>query len=100
MSNIIVMAFSPRNIVGYFLKKGLQRGGHAHPRTSPLATPLKLQLRATKIALSCCDKNRPCKRALNGPLGNDFVDNCFLFYFEDETIFEQIIQKTAKGIGR
>ena len=28
MSNIIVMAFSPRNIVGFFLiKKGLQRGG-------------------------------------------------------------------------
>ena len=27
MSNIIVMAFSPRNIVGCLLKKGLQRGG-------------------------------------------------------------------------
>ena len=26
MSNIIVMAFSPRNIVGCLLKKGLQRG--------------------------------------------------------------------------
>ena len=26
-SNIFVMAFSPRNIVGCFLKKGLQRGG-------------------------------------------------------------------------
>ena len=38
MSNIIVMAFSPRNIVGCFLKKkGLQRGegGHGHPRTPP-----------------------------------------------------------------
>ena len=33
VSNIIVMAFSPRNIVGCFLKKGLQRGGHGHPRT-------------------------------------------------------------------
>ena len=42
MSNIIVMAFSPRNIIGCFLKKGLQRGGgggHGHSRT-PLATPL------------------------------------------------------------
>ena len=27
MSNIIVMAFSPRNIVGCFLKKGLAKGG-------------------------------------------------------------------------
>ena len=39
VSNIIVMAFLPRNIVGCLLKKGLQRGGHGHPRT-PLATPL------------------------------------------------------------
>ena len=40
MSNIIVMAFSPRNIVGYsVLKNGLQRRGHRHPR-NPLATPL------------------------------------------------------------
>ena len=27
MSNIIVMVFSPQNIVGGLLKKGLQRGG-------------------------------------------------------------------------
>ena len=27
MSNIIFMAFSPRNILGCLLKKGLQRGG-------------------------------------------------------------------------
>ena len=33
--NNIVMAFSPRNIVGCLLKKGLQRGGHGHPRTPP-----------------------------------------------------------------
>ena len=39
VSNIIVMVFSPRNIVGCLLKKGFQRGGHRHPRT-PLATPL------------------------------------------------------------
>ena len=38
-SNNIVMAFSPRNIIGCLLKKGLQMGGHGHPRT-PLATPL------------------------------------------------------------
>ena len=37
-SNIIVMAFSPRNIVGCFLTKA-GGGGHGHPRT-PLATPL------------------------------------------------------------
>ena len=35
VSNIIVMAFSPWNIVGCLLKKGLQRGGHGHPRTPP-----------------------------------------------------------------
>ena len=38
VSNIIVMAFSPRNIIGCFLKKGLQGGGggHEHPRTPSL----------------------------------------------------------------
>ena len=39
----IVMAFSPRKIIGCFLKikgyKGVGWGGHGHPRT-PLATPL------------------------------------------------------------
>ena len=35
MSNIIVKAFSPRNIVGCLLKKGLQREVHRHPRTPP-----------------------------------------------------------------
>ena len=44
VSNIIVMAFSPRNIVGCLLKKGLQRGwgggvGSRAPQ-APLATPL------------------------------------------------------------
>ena len=38
-SNNIVMAFSPRNIVGCLLKKRLTKGGHGHLRT-PLATPL------------------------------------------------------------
>ena len=40
MSNIIVLAFSPRNVVGCLLKEGLQRGVTGTPRT-PLATPLK-----------------------------------------------------------
>ena len=41
VSNIIVMAFSPRNIVGCLLKKRLTKGGgHGLPRT-PLATPLQ-----------------------------------------------------------
>ena len=34
-SNIIAMAFSPRNIVGCLLKKKLTKGGHGHPRTPP-----------------------------------------------------------------
>ena len=34
-SNNIIMAFSPRYIVGCFLKKRLTEGGHGHPRTSP-----------------------------------------------------------------
>ena len=35
------MAFSPP-VVGCLVKKGLQRGGHGHPRT-PLATPMQMQ---------------------------------------------------------
>ena len=41
-SNNIVMAFSPRSIVGCLLKRSLTKGGgggHGHPRT-PLATPM------------------------------------------------------------
>ena len=45
MSNIIVMAFSPRNIVGCLLKKGLQKD-HRHPRTPP------------RYALEDCHKER------------------------------------------
>ena len=42
MSNIIVMAFSPRNIVGCLLKKRLTKGGGGSraPQDPPLATPL------------------------------------------------------------
>ena len=35
VSNIIVMAFSPRNIIGCFLKKGLQRGGGSRAPQDP-----------------------------------------------------------------
>ena len=35
VSNIIVLAFSPRNIVGCLLKKRLTKGGHGQPRTPP-----------------------------------------------------------------
>ena len=35
VSNIIVMAFSPRNFVGCLLKKRLTKGGHGHHRTPP-----------------------------------------------------------------
>ena len=34
-SNIIVMAFSPRNIVGCFLKKRLSKGGSQAPQDPP-----------------------------------------------------------------
>ena len=62
MSNIIVIAFSPWNIVGCLLKKGLQRGGHGHPRT-PLVTPLVvmicLLLRLLKSFISKCTFQSP-----------------------------------------
>ena len=35
VSHIIVMAFSPRNIIGCLLKKGLQRGGSRAPQDPP-----------------------------------------------------------------
>ena len=45
MSNIIVMAFSPRNIIGCFLKKRLTKRGRGSraPQEFPLATPLYLR---------------------------------------------------------
>ena len=54
MLNIIVMAFSPRNIVGCLLKKRLTKGGHGHPRTPPpsLATPLLETFSVTKKCLN------------------------------------------------
>ena len=41
VSNIIVMAFSPRNIIGCFIKKSLTKGGSRAPK-DPLATPLTI----------------------------------------------------------
>ena len=40
MSNIIVMAFTPRNIVGCLLKKRLTKGESRAPQDPHLATPL------------------------------------------------------------
>ena len=39
VSNIIVMAFSPRNIVGCFLKKSLTKGGSRAPQDPPSLRP-------------------------------------------------------------
>ena len=39
-SNNIVMAFSPRNIVGCLLKKGLQRGRSRAPHDPPSYAPV------------------------------------------------------------
>ena len=44
------MAFSPP-VLSYLVKKGLQKGGHGHPRT-PLATPL--QSLGTQITMLIC----------------------------------------------
>ena len=33
---------SPQNIVGCLLKKGLQRGGHGHPRIPPSLRPCSI----------------------------------------------------------
>ena len=41
VSNIIVMAFLPRNVVGCLLKKRLTKWGHGRPRTHP--PPLSLR---------------------------------------------------------
>ena len=38
----IVMAVSPP-VVGCLVKKGLQKRGHGHPRTPPLATPMLVE---------------------------------------------------------
>ena len=55
MSNIIVMAFSPRTIVGCLLKKRLTKGGggHGHPRTLPsYALGMSLTMNNTNSTLN------------------------------------------------
>ena len=55
MSNIIVMAFSPRNIIGCFLKKRLTKGGGGSraPQDPPrYALEGLTRLSSTKILLS------------------------------------------------
>ena len=50
MSNNMVMAFSPRNIVGCFLKKRLTKGGGITGTSGPpLATPLTGQFHCTLL---------------------------------------------------
>ena len=46
MSNIIVMAFSPRNIMRCFLKKTLTKGGSRTPQDPP---PLTTALQSGKV---------------------------------------------------
>ena len=55
-SNNIVMAFSPRNIVGCLLIKGLQRGGHGHPRT-PLSYALALWYVTVSVSVTVAKVN-------------------------------------------
>ena len=57
MSNIIVIAFSPRIIVGCFLKKGLQRGVHGHPRIPPRYT-----LATTKVMVLLFESCLQCTK--------------------------------------
>ena len=45
MSNIIVMAFSPRNIVGCFLNKRLTKGGETATPGPPSLHPCFVRLR-------------------------------------------------------
>ena len=57
------MAFSQRNIVGCLLKKGLQRGGHGHPRTPPPPPPPRYALAKiytlTLGLLTCFEQRGP-----------------------------------------
>ena len=59
-SNNIVMAFSPRNIVGCLLKKGLHRGGGGVTGT-PLATPLLYRVIATRRSIEQQQLTLPIK---------------------------------------
>ena len=52
MSNIIVMAFSPQNIVGCLLKKRPTKGGggHGYPRTPPRYALADYSLNCTPLS--------------------------------------------------
>ena len=53
----IVMSFSPP-VVGCLLKKAHKRGGHRHPRTPPLATPLNIDIIADYFGVNSCHIKR------------------------------------------
>ena len=58
VSNIIVMAFSPRNIVGCLLEKGLTKGGSRAPQDPPRYT-LGLSIHCSMVMIyigAWCDK--------------------------------------------
>ena len=61
----------PRNIIGCFLKKGLQRGGHRHPRTPPRYT---------------LDKTHRCTSFSSSLI-------TIAFYFSDKTFLTMHCQK-------
>ena len=48
VSNIIVIAFSPRNIIGCFLKKRLTKGGSQAPQDPPSLRPWVVKLCASE----------------------------------------------------
>ena len=52
MSNIIVMAFSPLNIVGCFLKKRLTKGGSRGPQDPPSLHPWLIKLNIFVVVFS------------------------------------------------
>ena len=79
VSNIIVMAFSPRNIVGCLLKKGLQKGGVTDTQGPPLATPLIIHCVQQTSASSAMFKLFLCnvitvEPRFNEPLFNEVLD--------------------------
>ena len=47
VSNIIVMVFSPRNIVGCLLKKRLTKGGSQAPQDPPSLRPCAVHIQFT-----------------------------------------------------
>ena len=56
VSNIIVLAFSPRNIVSCFLKKSLTKGGSRAPQDPPSLRPCLLTLVSCFVLVVGADK--------------------------------------------